>query len=126
MMTFEEKVQEWKQDAATYRAKYTEAYQKASHLETALTAAQARVLELEAARRWIPVTERLPQYKPNGENTYPVVYPSFIDGRPALFVASIDRNGRWIDEHGLNMFWHSKITYWVDLPLPVTEDTAHD
>jgi hypothetical protein len=71
-----------------------------------------------AAPRWIPVAERLPSYKPDGDNTYPVVYPSFIDGRPALFTASINSDGEWVDEHGLNMFWHGLITHWMDLALP--------
>lgn len=78
----------------------------------------------EAVPRWIPVSEGMPMYQPDGDNTYPVVYPSFIDGRPALFTASISPDGEWIDEHGLNMFWHGRITHWMALALPKAEDTT--
>ena len=68
-------------------------------------AAEARVAELEAATRWIPVTERLPKEKQN--------------------VLGLDRTGtayHWEYSKSLVNIFTADFTHWMPLPEPPKEE----
>ena len=94
---------------------------------TALEAAEKRIAELKAAQRWIPVSEKLPEYNPN-------------KGANAYWIAKKARNGEWqmkialYSDYGYattvdipeNVTWRdydfcqiTNVTHWQ--PLPSTE-----
>ncbi len=74
---------------------------------------RARVAELEAAQRWIPVTERLPE-----DDT--VILGLFMEySRPQI--CAFRRYGKgWIEENDGDTY-HSGITHWMPLPQPPKE-----
>ena len=81
-------------------------------IEDALT---ARIAELEAERRWIPVGERLP------EEFTPVLTFSKDNDKP---VTAILAAGFWwsnVDDAGFwssNVDWALNVTHWMPLPQP--------
>jgi hypothetical protein len=89
-------------------------------------AAPALIAAAKAAPRWIPVTERLPEYDPKGYNAYAVVWHPMLGGPAHRGEAEITQDGTWIDpdpnidpDDGLTITWISRITHWsILLPLP--------
>ena len=99
------------------------------HLDSAvdaLEAADKRVKELDAAQRWIPCAERLPEYDPS-------------KGANAYWIAKKTRNGEWqmkialYSDYGYattvdipeNVTWRDydfcqimNVTHWQPLPQP--------
>ena len=76
---------------------------------------QQRIAELEAERRWIPVSERLP------EEFTPVLTFSKDNDKP---VTAILAAGFWwsnVDDAGFwssNVDWALNVTHWMPLPQP--------
>jgi len=66
---------------------------------------QSRIAELEAAQRWIPVSERLP------EEFTPVLTFSKDNDKP---VTAILAAGFWWS----NVDWALNVTHWMSLPQP--------
>ena len=79
-----------------------------------------RIAELEAAQRWIPVSERLPE---DGETVFVIIYDGFERFENGNEVARLTYlgNGNWWS-------WESEryvVTHWMPLPeLP--NDTQKD
>lgn len=99
-------------------------------LADALEAADKRVKELDAAQRWIPCAERLPEYDPS-------------KGANAYWIAKKTRNGEWqmkialYSDYGYaasvdiasNVTWRDydfcqimNVTNWMPLPEPPRKD----
>jgi len=80
----------------------------------------SRIAELEAAQRWIPVSERLPE---DGETVFVIIYDGFERFENGNEVARLTYlgNGNWWS-------WESEryvVTHWMPLPeLP--NDTQKD
>lgn len=78
-------------------------------------AAKARVAELEAAQRWIPVSERLP----NESNTYLVYSPDVPDGagtkvwQVAYYAWKTPK---------MEFTTGYTVTHWMPLPKPPKEE----
>ena len=78
----------------------------------------ARIAELEAAQRWIPVSERLPE---DGETVFVIIHDGFERFENGNEVARLTYlgNGNWWS-------WESEryvVTHWMPLPsAPESED----
>ena len=91
----------------------------ATDAAAALEAAEKRIAELEAAQRWIPVTERLPE----DGNDVLVTYLGYTDKKPYS-----DDVAKWsLELNGYNGGWlwslddsdvEVEITHWQPLPQP--------
>lgn len=68
-------------------------------------ALKARIAELEAERRWIPVSERLPE----GSGHY-IVFDDHGDIMSCEFLADYKGEPLWDDDDG--------VLYWMPLPEP--------
>ena len=79
-------------------------------------ALRARIAELEAKLRWIPVSERLPKF-----GVSVLFYDSFLNIRHKGFLQ--EDNSQWRTDEGL--FYYSDrckhITHWMPLPEPPEE-----
>ena len=76
-------------------------------------ALNARIAELEAAQRWIPVSERLPE---DGETVFVIIHDGFERFENGNEVARLTYlgNGNWWS-------WESEryvVTHWMPLPQP--------
>ena len=86
----------------------------------ALESQQKRIEELEAERRWIPVSERLPaEWWHKGDDMHaegPMEFIVFIEG--ALVPTVMYFNGEsFIDWYGISY----NVTHWMPLPEPPKE-----
>lgn len=75
-----------------------------------LDAANARIAELEAANRWIPVGERLPEES----GLYPVLFAT-SDKRLLPAIRHFDIGHGWDMPVGMHL---KGIVYWRPLPVP--------
>ena len=83
--------------------------------------AQAKELEqLRAERRWIPVTERLPDLIPCDAGTaYSEAVNVLTDGRKVL--TAIWNGERFLCDADYWEAWDEKITHWTPVLLPLPE-----
>jgi hypothetical protein len=72
-----------------------------------LKRAEERIEELEAERRWIPVSERLPE---NGERVLVRMSNFYI-----VIACYFYKNGYWKNDSGQEIFI---VTHWQPLPQP--------
>jgi len=78
---------------------------KSSHDEDTIAALRARIAELEAALRWIPVTERLPEK---------IKVVNVSDGI-CVGAGYVCNFGDWILDGKVDM---QSVTHWMPLPQP--------
>lgn len=80
------------------------------------------VHEIEDKRKWIPVTERLP----NCNGCYLVWRPHFFGGEIGMpSICYFDGTNTWHDSYGVDFtrILHSEdVTHWMPLPQPPEED----
>ena len=76
-----------------------------AQLEAELARLNERIAELEAAQRWIPVSERLPE----GSGHY-IVFDDHGDIMSCEFLADYKGEPLWDDDDG--------VLYWMPLPEP--------
>lgn len=85
-----------------------------------LESQQDRITELEAADRWIPVTERLPDLVPCGAGTgYSEAVNVLTDGRKVL--TAVWNGSRFLCDADYWEAWGEKITHWTPVLLPLPE-----
>ena len=82
-------------------------------LKPKASALLSRIAELEAAQRWIPVSERLPE---DGETVFVIIHDGFERFENGNEVARLTYlgNGNWWS-------WESEryvVTHWMPLPQP--------
>ena len=85
---------------------YDKALSKINDLEHENFLLQARIAELEAQQRWIPVGERLPE-----------------DWTMVLFTNGVTRGIGQFDKDGFYDYWYEysfnkPVTHWMPLPNP--------
>jgi len=90
-------------------------------LEAALSKMSIRIAELEAAQRWIPVSERLPEF-----GTSILFYDSILERINKGTCTALDRDKtklQWITDDGLYYLGNrcEYITHWMHLPTPPEE-----
>ena len=81
---------------------------------------RARIAELEAERRWIPVSEGLPEYYQADEYGFSLSQVVLIrDKNNCVFWAEFDGNN-WRNTNSNDNVWMSKdnVTHWMPLPTP--------
>lgn len=85
-----------------------------------LEAQQKRIEQLEAERRWIPVTERLPNLIPCDAGTaYSEAVNVLTDGRKVL--TAIWNGERFLCDADYWEAWDENITHWTPVLLPLPE-----
>jgi len=105
---YEEQVELREQEA--YNAAMSEAGREADRVQSEhgayVAELEARIAELEAQQRWIPVSERLPEKS----GTYLVWYKHYLE------MANFD----WISTKWQICYtnWITDIDYWMPLPVP--------
>lgn len=85
-------------------------YEKGDVVVDALNVAESRIAELEAAQRWIPVSERLPEE----DDGYCLICVDF----DYITMAYYDKKYGW---NGQFEGWNGTITHWMPLPEPPDE-----
>jgi hypothetical protein len=83
---------------------------------------RARVAELEAANRWIPVSERLPEA---GQRVLMWIQPfAYVPGDEKLgaYMPMLNSQAPWRDSWVFNAYKADDITHWRPLPEPPTKD----
>ena len=88
----------------------------AAELLTLITDLEARIAELEAERRWIPVSERLPEFGPSI-----LFYDSILERTNKGTCTALNRdktNLQWLTDDGI--YYHGNrceyITHWKEEP----------
>ena len=90
---------------------------------------RARVADLEEAHRWIPVTERLPEYAEDTAEYVIAVYK--MEGSPHI----MQKNCQYWEKYGWVYLWDKGkpqtfeewgyiITHWKHKPAPPEDDNA--
>jgi hypothetical protein len=85
-------------------------FEQAQRHDAWVDALESRINSLEAERRWIPVSERLP----NHLSDYVYVY---YDGMVATMLYSIDKGFHGSTPNRMEMFAH-EITHWKRITSP--------
>ena len=81
---------------------------------------QKRIEQLEAERRWVPVTERLPDLSPCDAGTaYSEAVNVLTDGRKVL--TAIWNGERFLCDADYWEAWDENITHWTPVLLPLPE-----
>lgn len=107
---------QWIRDAVDGNAKFCNSeppYSEEEELARKIMQMHARIAELEAAQRWIPVSERLPE---DGETVFVIIHDGFERFENGNEVARLTYlgNGNWWS-------WGREryvVTHWMPLPNP--------
>jgi hypothetical protein len=88
----------------------------AGHLDSL----KARINELEATNRWIPVGERLPE--PGQRVLMWIQSYAYVPGAEKLgaYMPMVDSLAPWHSSWDLNIYETSEVTHWLPLPKPPT------